>query len=115
MAAAPLWLPACSTRWRIFPAARSLDCRPAGRPSKAGQVLVRTDDGDFRARPRPGTGQCRRRDPRSREHGDCPDIGGDHDQVDTTGRVCCRLGIRAWNGCYDWLEPGLMVNPEVAT
>src|SRR5271166_143723 len=76
MAAAPLWLPACSTRWRIFPAARSLDCRPAGRPSKAGQVLVRTDDGDFRARPRPGTGQCRRRDPRSREHGDCPDIGG---------------------------------------
>jgi hypothetical protein len=40
---------------------------------------------------------------------------GDHDQSDTTGRVCCRLGIRGWNGCCDWLERRLMVNPEVST
>jgi hypothetical protein len=40
---------------------------------------------------------------------------GDHEQNDTTGRVCCRLGIRGWNGRYVWLGPGWMVSLKVST
>jgi hypothetical protein len=45
-----------------------------------------------------------------------PSIGwGDHEQSDTTDRVCCRLGTRGWNGRCVWLGLGLTVNLEAST
>jgi hypothetical protein len=40
---------------------------------------------------------------------------GDHDERDTAGGICYRLGNHRWNGCCGWLRPGWMVNPEAPT